>query len=223
MRRPIAVFLIAWILSPHPPTAKECCRREKNAKAKVGVFGSGAFTAHSGSPSRPTAGERAQPEPRCAPQTALVEWGGDGTRASELGGSSYANSNARKRPPYARPLKVRRCDLDKQEAALRALNLDPAAENAALTALERTREQLGALASGSIAQRMSRAQRLLARMPAIVNTNRELIEGAIKALTDPRAVFAALEAIRRLLVENKILLAAVGNESSDHSSWGQML
>jgi hypothetical protein len=118
---------------------------------------------------------------------------------------------------------VRRCDLDKQEAALRALNLDPAAENAALTALERTREQLGALASGSIAQRMSRAQRLLARMPAIVNTNRELIEGAIKALTDPRAVFAALEAIRRLLVENKILLAAVGNESSDHSSWGQML
>jgi hypothetical protein len=61
------------------------------------------------------------------------------------------------------------------------------------------------------------------RMPAIVNTNRELIEGAIKAVTDPRAVFAALEANRRLLVENKILLAAVGNESSDHSSWGLML
>jgi hypothetical protein len=53
---------------------------------------------------------------------------------------------------------------------------------------------------------MSRAQRLLSRMPAIVNTYRELIEGAMKALTDPCAVFAAREAIRRLLVENNILL-----------------
>jgi hypothetical protein len=96
--------------------------------------------------------------------------------------------------------------LDKQEADLRALNLDPAAEDAALAALERKREELRALASGSIAQRMSRAQRLLSRMPAIVNTYRKLIEGAMKALTDPRAVFADREAIRRLLVENNILL-----------------
>jgi hypothetical protein len=30
-------------------------------------------------------------------------------------------------------------------------------------------------------------------MPAIVNTYRELIEGAMKALTDPRAVFAGVD------------------------------
>jgi hypothetical protein len=101
--------------------------------------------------------------------------------------------------------------LDKREGALRALNLDPAAEDAALAALERTREELRALASGSIDQRMSRAQRPLARMPAIVNTYRELIEGAMKALTDPRAVFAAREAIRRLLVENNIPLEPNAN------------
>jgi hypothetical protein len=104
--------------------------------------------------------------------------------------------------------------LDKQQAGLRALNLDPAAEDAALAALERKREELRPLASGSIAQRMSRAQRLLSRMPAIVNTYRELIAGAMKALTDPRAVFAAREAIRRLLVENNILL----EPNADHSA-----
>jgi hypothetical protein len=104
--------------------------------------------------------------------------------------------------------------LDKQEADLRALNLEPAAEDAALAALERKREELRALASGSIAQRMSRAQRLLSRRPAILNTYRELIEGAMKALTDPRGVFAAREAIRRLLVENNILL----ERNADHSA-----
>jgi hypothetical protein len=57
----------------------------------------------------------------------------------------------------------------------------------------RKREELRSLTSGSIAQRMSRAQRLLSRMPAIVNTYRELIEAAMKALTDPRAVFAAVD------------------------------
>jgi hypothetical protein len=104
--------------------------------------------------------------------------------------------------------------LDKQEADLRTLNLDPAAEDAAVAALERKREELRALASGSIAQRMSRAQRLLSRMPAIVNTYRKLIEGAMKALTDPRAVFADREAIRRLLVENNILLEPNANHSA---------
>jgi hypothetical protein len=51
-------------------------------------------------------------------------------------------------------------------------------------------------------------------MPAIVNTYRELIEGAMKALTDPCTVFAAREAIRRLLVENNILL----EPNADHSA-----
>ena len=83
--------------------------------------------------------------------------------------------------------------LDKQQARPSALNLDPAAESAPLTALERKREELRPLASGSIAQRLSRAQRLLSRMPAIVNTYRKLIEGAMKALTDPRAVFAGVD------------------------------
>jgi hypothetical protein len=83
--------------------------------------------------------------------------------------------------------------LDKQEVDLRAVNLDRAAEDAALAALERKREELRALASGSIVQRMSRAQRLLSRMPAIVNTYRELIERALKPLTDPRAVFAGVD------------------------------
>ena len=78
----------------------------------------------------------------------------------------------------------------------------------------RKREELRALASRSIAQRMSRAQRLLSRMPAIVNTYRELVEGAMTPLTDPRAVFAAREAIRRLLVENNILL----ERNADHSA-----
>jgi hypothetical protein len=105
-------------------------------------------------------------------------------------------------------------NLDKQEADLRALNLDPAAEGTALAALERKREELRALASGSIAQRMIRAQRLLSRMPAIVNSYRELVEGAMTPLTDPRAVFAAREAIRRPLVENNILL----EPNADHSA-----
>jgi hypothetical protein len=104
--------------------------------------------------------------------------------------------------------------LDKQQADPSALNLDPAEEDAARAALERKREELRALATGSIAQRMSRAQHLLSRMPAIVNTYRELIEGAMKALTDPRRVFAAREAIRPLLVGNNILLEPNANHSA---------
>ena len=38
MRRPIAVLLIAWILSPHPATAKECCLGEKKMRRLRMVF-----------------------------------------------------------------------------------------------------------------------------------------------------------------------------------------
>jgi hypothetical protein len=51
-------------------------------------------------------------------------------------------------------------------------------------------------------------------MPTIANTYRELVEGAMKALTDPRAVFVAREAIRRLLVKNNILLERNADQSA---------
>jgi len=48
---------------------------------------------------------------------------------------------------------------------------------------------------------------MLAKLPAIVATYRELIEKGAKALTDPRAVSAAREAIRKLLPDGTIVLS----------------
>jgi hypothetical protein len=63
-----------------------------------------------------------------------------GERTSRL---SYANSNSRKKAPIRKATQSETMrSLDKRQARPSALNLDPAAEDAALAALERKREEL---------------------------------------------------------------------------------
>jgi site-specific DNA recombinase len=96
--------------------------------------------------------------------------------------------------------------LDEQEAALRALSLPPAAMNAALAAIDGERQEIKAKATGNAAPRVSRARALLAKVPDIMENYRELIEQGAKALSEPRAVSVAREAVRRLLVDGVIVL-----------------
>jgi site-specific DNA recombinase len=96
--------------------------------------------------------------------------------------------------------------LDEQEAALRALSLPTAAMNAALAAIEGERQEIKAKASGSATPRISRARALLAKVPQIMESYRELIENGAKALTDRSAVSAAREALRQLLVDGSLVL-----------------
>lgn len=97
--------------------------------------------------------------------------------------------------------------LEEQESALRALTLPPAAMSAALAAIDRERDEIKAKASGNAAPRISRARAMLAKVPEIMATYRELIEKGAKALSDPREVSAAREAVRRLLADGSIVLA----------------
>lgn len=84
--------------------------------------------------------------------------------------------------------------------------MPPAALNAALAEIERERAEIKAKTSGNAAPRINRARALLAKVPQIVANYRELIEKGAKALSDPRAVSAAREAVRRLLEEGSIVL-----------------
>jgi site-specific DNA recombinase len=96
--------------------------------------------------------------------------------------------------------------LDQEEADLRAITLSPTAMNAALAALEGARQEIKAKASGNAAPRISRARAKLAQVPQIMAAYRELIEDGAKALTDPRAVSTAREALRQLLVDGSLVL-----------------
>ena len=97
--------------------------------------------------------------------------------------------------------------LDAQAAVLRSITLDPAARSAALAAIERSRSDLIASASGSTDRRERRAQRLLEALPTIVATFQRLAGDALKVLTAHDTVAAAGEALRRLLMDGRITLS----------------
>jgi len=81
--------------------------------------------------------------------------------------------------------------LNEQAAALRGMNLPPSALSAALTAIEREREEIYARASGKHGQKEHRAERLIARVDEITDTYKRLVGEAVKALAKPEVVEAA--------------------------------
>ncbi len=98
--------------------------------------------------------------------------------------------------------------LDKDAAALRRMNLSPTAVNAAIAAIERERAELVAGARGNRGVQESRARRLLARLPEIVEEYRGLIRHGIESLAQQDAVEEAREATRKLPVDGRMVLAA---------------
>jgi hypothetical protein len=77
-------------------------------------------------------------------------------------------------------IEVRR--LNEDEAALRRMNLRPAAINAALAAIERERTELAAHSKGSRDAQESHARRLLKRLPEIVAEYKWLVQMPLRYL-----------------------------------------
>jgi hypothetical protein len=103
--------------------------------------------------------------------------------------------------------------LKEQATALRKMNLPPAALNAALSALERERDDLLAQTAKKAAAPTDRAKRLLSRLHEISANYQKLVAQGVKALAKPEAVAEASEALRSLLVDGRITLVP----NADHS------
>jgi site-specific DNA recombinase len=111
--------------------------------------------------------------------------------------------------------------LDKQAAALRALDLSPAALSAALTALDRERSEIVSAATAKVGDKANRAQRVIVGLPGLIEQYRKQIEDGLKVLNDPAHVTAAREAVKRLLVEPAIVLTPSedGTEMEGHAAF----
>jgi hypothetical protein len=97
--------------------------------------------------------------------------------------------------------------LDEQAVTVRSMDLRPATIAAELAAIERERAELLARARGNRGAGGTRARRLIARLPEIVEAYRKLVQAGIKSLASIEAVEEVHQATRELLVDGHIVLA----------------
>ena len=103
--------------------------------------------------------------------------------------------------------------LDEQATALRTMNLPCTALHAALSALDREREDLLKETAKKAAAPTQRAKRLLTQLHEIAAHYQKLVAQGVKALAKHEAVIEANEAVRSLLVDGRITLVPNANHS----------